>query len=70
MLVKELVEFLKTLDQDKNIFLVYDRFEFQAPDVDVLTEKELEDFSIPDYLLKTTPENELPHIGDYFFDAY
>lgn len=69
MKVKELVDFLQSLDQDKNIFLVYDRFEFQPPDVDVLSEKDLSYFRLPDYM-RDCPKDELPSVGDYFFDAY
>lgn len=69
MKVRDLVNFLQSLDQDKNIFLICD-FDILQPQVDILSESDLSDLKFSDYLSMSLSDDELPQAGDYFFDAY
>lgn len=55
MKVKELIESLKKLDQDKDIWIYYDRYALSTPEARVINEN---DSAVED------------HIGEYCFDAW
>lgn len=52
MKVKELVEELQKLDQERNVWLYYDCYAFQEPDIDMVNEEQAfghEQVNIGDY---------------------
>lgn len=50
MKVKELIEILKTFDQEKNIWILYDTYDTQEPEFIKCTEDENDEIKSGDYM--------------------
>lgn len=73
MTVRELIDLLKSLDQDRNIWLVYDRYSYQFIDIDVLGLEgvcKADSFKLPSYMEHGLDVSKFPKDGDYFIDAF
>lgn len=54
MKVKELIELLQKLDQEKNIWVLYDTYEPQEPYIEICTERDaINECKAGDYIHKT-----------------
>lgn len=73
MTVREFIDILKTLDQERNIWLVFDRFEYQnflIENLGIDDAPRANSFKFPDYMKRGLDESNYPKDGDYFIDAY